>query len=70
MISFLFVTGMEPNGFTAVMGIWGRFRRPQIFGAVSVSIRHEKSVLGIVSALSIKIQAQAVNEEMILSIVY
>ena len=30
---------MEPNGFTAVMGIWGRFRRPQIFGTVSVSRR-------------------------------
>ena len=36
IISISFVTGMEPNGLTVVMGIWGRFRRLQIFGTVSV----------------------------------
>ena len=38
IISFSYVIGMEPNGLTTVMAFWGRNRRSQTYGTVSVPI--------------------------------
>ena len=45
IISFSYVIGMEPNGLTTVMAFWGRNRRSQTYGTVSVSKYNFKKLI-------------------------